>query len=159
MASLNRDEVDSRSRNVRRILLALVVLGSVGLVAELLLLEHIDSWTQWLPLGALGAAIASAALLWWRPARWSVLLFRALMLACIATGLVGIWLHFAGNRAFELEMDSTLEGWLLAWHSLRGATPALAPGAMVQLGLLGLVLTWRHPALHERDSDPMEIDG
>ena len=30
---------------------------------------------------------------------------------------------------------------------LTGATPALAPGAMVQLGLIGLAYTFRHPAL------------
>ena len=28
-----------------------------------------------------------------------------------------------------------------------GATPTLAPGAMVELGLLGLAYTYRHPAL------------
>ena len=32
-------------------------------------------------------------------------------------------------------------------RELRGATPALAPGAMVQLGLLGLAFTFRHPVL------------
>lgn len=140
---------------VRGILLALVALGCAGLIVELLLLEHVETWTQWIPLVALAAGIVSAALLWWRPVRWSVLQFRLLMVGSIVTGLVGIWLHFAGNRTFELEMDATLNGWLLAWHSLRGATPALAPGAMVQLGLLGLVLTWRHPAL-EDEPETME---
>ena len=84
---------------------------------------------------------------------WGLIALRVspnpLVLA-IATGVVGIWLHFAGNRAFEVEMDASQSGWLLAWHSLRGATPALAPGAMVQLGLIGLLYTWRHPALTTR---------
>ena len=107
----------------------------------------------------LAAGAAAAALLWLQPGRWSAGLFRATMLACLVTGIVGLWLHFAGNRGFELEMEPGQGGWLLAWRSLRGATPALAPGAMIQLGLLGLIVVWRHPALmagREPDSQTME---
>jgi hypothetical protein len=32
-------------------------------------------------------------------------------------------------------------------ETLRGAIPALAPGAMAQLGLLGLLVSYRHPAV------------
>lgn len=144
------------ARGMRRILLLLVVVTCVGLVAELLLLEHTESWTQWVPLVVLGAGLASAALLFVRPGRRNVLLFRALMLGFVATGIVGLWLHFAGNRAFELEMEPAQGGWLLAWRSLRGATPALAPGAMIQVGLLGLALTWRHPALSKHTTEGTE---
>ena len=42
----------------------------------------------------------------------------------------------------------------LVWKALRGATPALAPGALAQLGLLGLLYTYRHPALtHTRETE------
>ena len=34
-------------------------------------------------------------------------------------------------------MDPALHGLDLFWSALRGATPALAPGAMAQLGLIG----------------------
>ena len=141
---------------LREILLALIVLGCVGLIVELILLEHVDSWTQWIPLVVLGAGVAGAKLLWFRPARWSAVLFGWIMAAFLLTGLAGIWLHYAGNRAFELEMEQSLSGWLLAWHSLRGATPALAPGAMIQLGLLGLAVVWRHPALAQEPAQHME---
>ena len=132
---------------MRRLLLAIVALGAVGLVAELVLLEHYEEWTQWLPLAVLGVVLVAVVALWRRPVRRVVLTFRAVMLGVTATGIAGLALHFAGNRAFELEMDAQARGWLLAWHALRGATPALAPGALIQLGLLGLALTWRHPAL------------
>ncbi len=36
-------------------------------------------------------------------------------------------------------MDDAADGLVLLWRSLRGATPALAPGALAQLGLLGLI--------------------
>ena len=50
--------------------------------------------------------------------------------AILFVALLGIYFHFTGNREFELEMDGALRGWPLAWHALRGATPALAPGAL-----------------------------
>jgi hypothetical protein len=43
-----------------------------------------------------------------------------------------------------------MKGMDLLSKAMTGAAPALAPGAMIQLGLLGLVYTFRHPALgHE----------
>ena len=138
---------------LRRVLLVLVGLGAAGLVLELLLLEHFDEWTQWLPLLVLGVVIATATALWLRPRRAILRAFAVTMALTMLTGVAGLWLHFAGNRAFELELDGTQTGWLLLWHSLRGATPALAPGAMIQLGLLGLLVTWRHPAWGDADID------
>ena len=132
---------------LRRILLLIVALGTLGLIAELWLLEHFEEWTQWIPFVALGVCLAGCVWLALKPRAALVRMFRWVMLATIAIGVIGIWLHFAGNRAFEIEMDASQSGWLLVWHSLRGATPALAPGAMVQLGLIGLLYTWRHPAL------------
>lgn len=127
---------------LRRLLLALVLLGAAGLIAELLLLEHWEEWTQWLPLAVLTAVIVSALALWLRPTPRSGRVFRAVMVVTLLTGVAGLALHFTGNRAFELEMDARLSGWRLAWYALRGATPALAPGAMIQLALLGLLATY-----------------
>ena len=45
-----------------------------------------------------------------------------------------------------LEMP-TLAGKEMVAEMLTGAFPALAPGTMALLGLIGLLLTWRHPAL------------
>ena len=137
----------SAEDGLRRILLLIVALGTLGLAVELFLLEHFEEWTQWLPFVVLALCLAGCVLLLLAPRAALVRLFRWTMAATIVTGVVGIWLHYTGNRGFELEMDATQRGWLLVWQSLRGATPALAPGAMVQLGLIGLLYTWRHPAL------------
>lgn len=141
------DRTATAESGLRGALLLVVALGSVGLIVELLLLEHLEEWTQWIPLVVLGVCLALCVLLAVRPRAALVRLFRWFMGVTIATGVIGVWLHFAGNRAFEMEMDASRHGWLLVWQSLRGATPALAPGAMVQLGLTGMLFTWRHPAL------------
>lgn len=139
---------------LRRVLLALTLLGIVGLTLELVLLEHTESVEQWIPLAVLGAGLAAAVAAGLRPGRATVLLLRAAMAACILTGVLGLYLHLRGNTEFELEMDPSLRGLGLLWLALRGATPALAPGAMAQLGLLGLAYTYRHPALSRPAAAP-----
>ena len=134
---------------LRRGLLALILLGIVGLGAELFLLEHTESVWQWLPFGVLGAGLAAGVAVALHPSRVTIRLFQAAMALCVAVGVLGLYLHYDGNVAFERESDPAAAGWDLFWRSLRGATPALAPGALVQLGLLGLVWAFRHPALGE----------
>jgi hypothetical protein len=132
---------------MRRLVLAVVLLGTSGLLAELLFIEHLESWQQTVPLVALGAGFALGGLLAVRPGAAAIRAFQWLMGAFVVIGLAGLYLHYIGNVEFERERNPALGGVGLAWESLRGATPALAPGAMVQLGLLGLVFAFRHPAL------------
>jgi hypothetical protein len=132
---------------MRPLLLALVVFGAVGLVLELVLQEHYESPWQWAPLVVLAATLATSIVVWRRPGPRTLGAFRAVMVLCLVAGLVGVILHLKGNLEFALERDPELSGLALIWKCLRGATPALAPGAMAQLGLLGLVYTYRHPAL------------
>jgi hypothetical protein len=131
----------------RRILLALVFLGIVGLTLELLLLEHTESATQLIPFAVLGAGFFSALTVTIRPSVPSLRLFQGVMLCFVVAGLVGIYLHLRGNVLFEQETNPSARGVDLIWHSLRGGIPMLAPAAMAQLGLLGLVFAFRHPAL------------
>ena len=135
------------SRSIRRLILALVLLGAVGLVPELLLLKHYESALQLVPLGVLLLTLVTAALVWRRPDPRTLTAFRAIMWLCVIAGVVGVGLHAKGNLEWARERDDTLHGWPLVWKILRGATPLLAPGALAQLGLLGLVYTYRHPAL------------
>ena len=132
---------------LRLLLLALVGLSAGGLVPELLLLKHYESVWQLVPLVVLVLVLAASAVVWRRPAPRTVMTFRAIMALCVLAGLAGVVLHAKGNLEWALERDDTLRGWPLVWKILRGATPLLAPGAMAQLGLLGLVYTYRHPAL------------
>lgn len=131
---------------LRRLVLALVLLGIVGLIVELLLLGHTESALQWIPLALLGLALPSAIAVWRRPGETSLRIFVAVMGLCVIAGGLGLVLHFRGNIEFELESEPGVAGWDLIWRSLTGATPTLAPGALAQLGLLGLAFAFRHPA-------------
>jgi hypothetical protein len=91
----------------------------------------------------LGAALAVAL----KRAPRAVRFFQVIMSLCVVTGAIGVYLHYRGNVEFELERDGSLRGLRLFWEAIRGATPSLAPGALSQLGLLGLAYTYRHPAL------------
>ncbi|HYD52006.1 MAG TPA: hypothetical protein VEA99_05240 [Gemmatimonadaceae bacterium] len=140
---------------LRRLLLVLVLLTIGGLLTELLLHEHWEDPWQFTPLVLLGVAAIPTLVLLARPSRGAVQAFRVVMGLCVVAGALGVLLHYKGNAEFELEGEPTLRGLALFWTAVRGATPALAPGAMAQLGLLGLAITWRHPALATRtDTHP-----
>jgi hypothetical protein len=139
---------------LRRLLLALVLAGAGGLALELLLLEHYDSPWQWAPLALLALVLLVGGALVARPGPRLLRTFRGLMALCAAAGVLGVYLHFRGNVEFELEGDPSRGGLVLFWEAVRGATPALAPGALSQLGLLGLAVAFRHPLLRSSPSDP-----
>jgi hypothetical protein len=132
----------------RRIMLAILVIGVVGIMAELLLLNHIEHSAQWIPLLLGAATLLLSAAVAVKPTTATVRLFQSLMVLLIISGAVGIYLHYGATTEFQLEMDPTLSGFALFKKAIVAkAPPALAPGAMTQLGLIGLAYTFRHPAL------------
>lgn len=119
---------------------------------ELLLLEHWEPGWQLVPLVLLGAFALLGATVLRRATRGRVRGFRLAAALCIVAGAAGVWLHLDGNLEFEREMSPALDGRTLLWEAVRGATPLLAPGAMLQLGLVGLLVAFRHPALRRDDA-------
>lgn len=142
---------------LRRFMLILVLFGAAGLLVELVLLEHYDSIWQWSPLALLVFVLGAGGAVWLRPGPRTIEVFRAAMIVSLVTGLAGLVLHLKGNMEWALERDPELHGLALVWKMLRGATPALAPGALAQLGLLGLLYTYRHPALRRGNHPEQEI--
>ncbi len=144
--SITHDD-NATVRTIRALLLVLFAFGVVGSGVELLLLEHTEDAWQLSPLILMGLALAVMVWLVLDQRRVSVRVFQAMMLLHVASGLIGLYLHYRGNVEFELEMYPGLSGMALFWEALKGATPSLAPGTMLVLGLLGLLYTFRHPAL------------
>ena len=124
---------------LRRWLLWVLVLGLAGTEAELLLLEHYeDSW-QLAPIFLIGLAMAVVAWHAMRQNAASLRALRILMVLFLAAGLAGVGLHFRGAAEFQLEIDPAMGTWNLVKRVMRAkAPPVLAPGVMLQLGLIGL---------------------
>jgi disulfide bond formation protein DsbB len=98
-----------------------------------------------IPLVVLTLAILASVVMLVTHARASVVpLFRAAMLLLMLSGAIGAVLHYRANMEFKLEMDPSLGGGALFWSVIRAkAPPALAPGNMALLGLLGLACAYR----------------
>jgi hypothetical protein len=133
--------------SLRQLVLALVLIGIVGLEVELALLKHAESFSQWIPHAVLIIGLVNTIIVALHPRTATFRAFQGIMVVFVLVGLLGFYFHYRGNVEFALERDPSLSGLRLLWKALRGATPALAPGALSQLGLLGLLYTYGHPAL------------
>ena len=161
MRNLGDGDAQSTSREdsptlavIRRIILGLVALGTTGMTVELLLVGHFEDANQLIPLVV--AAFGLVTLLWVFVTGQVVALrtFQFAMLLYAGAGAIGITLHYKANVALQLEADPTLTGVALLKKVVTAAAPpALAPGLMVQLALLGLSYTYRHPSLTATEDD------
>lgn len=129
---------------LRRLLIGLLCLGLCGTTLELWLIGHHEDFWQWIPLAVMAVSTLSAG---WVVVTWSrasTLVFRVMMTLLMISGVVGAVLHYRANMEFQLEMDPSLGGLALMAEILHAkAPPALAPGNMVLLALVGLVAVWR----------------
>lgn len=149
MINVSANVYEITINHLRGFLLALFVIGLFGAGGELLLLGHTEDFRQWIPLALMSLSLI---VLGWhivdRSRRASLRIFQITMLLFVASGFAGMLLHYRANAEFELEMYPAMQGVELFWKAIKGATPpTLAPGTMIQLGLLGLAYTYRHPAL------------
>jgi hypothetical protein len=127
---------------LRRGILGLVVVGSLGVMLELALGEHWQSPVQLLPfvLGSLAAGAAVARLVGVPRSLWPS---RVVFGVAVAGAAFGVWEHLEHNWAFAAEIDAAATTGELLKEAVMGANPALAPGALVLLGLFGALATWR----------------
>lgn len=132
---------------LRRGLLVLLLIGAAGLISELVLLEHYEDPPQFIPFGLLTLTLAVTAWHWVSGTKTSLRWFQAVMLLLIIAAPVGIFLHLKGNYQAEREFDPSVLGLDLWLAVVRGEAPTLAPGTLVQFGLLGLLYAYKHPAL------------
>ena len=143
------------SDTARSILLGIFVLGVGGIATELWLLGHYEELDQFIPLGLAALGVVGVAAAAFRPTPVTIRLFQAVMLLMIVSGFVGVWFHYQATTEFQLEMDPSLRGWALFRKAIVAkAPPALAPGAMIQLGLIGLAYTFSHPVFRSGGSFP-----
>ena len=133
-------------RQIRRLILALLAFGLSATVVDLFGLKHYEESWQIVPIAFI---IFSLLIVLWHAVTGSsasLMTLRLLMPVMILVGVVGVYFHLSGSMAFQLEANPDLGGWPLLKKLLAAkAPPALAPGIMVQLGLLGSIYGYKHP--------------
>jgi hypothetical protein len=143
---VNVEKKDVIEAQLRRLVLALFCFGTIGTGTELIALGHYEDQWQLAPLFVLSLALTAAVLQASTGNPLALRLLRAVALVMLLTGLAGVFLHYRGNLEFQLETYPDLSGWELFKKIVHAkAPPALAPGVVAQLGLLGLIYCFRHP--------------
>jgi hypothetical protein len=140
---------------LRRGLLWLTILGTVGMALELALLRHWDNELESIPFAALGILAVAIVLVARRPNARSITAARALATAVLVTSANGVFIHVRANyEAAPLDFrytdswPTTPEAvrWLLAATDTVGPSPTLAPAAIAFMALALLLGTIRHPS-------------
>ena len=119
--------------------LGVLVLGLIGTVTELILLEHYEQPLQFVPLVLIAMGVVVLA---WHAMSKDTASLRALQIVMglfVLAGFAGMAAHFNGSAEYQLELDPEMSTWDLLEKILHAkAPPLLAPGMMMQMGLLGL---------------------
>jgi hypothetical protein len=141
---------------IRRILLCILLIGLAGTATELLFLQHDEEPIQLIPQVLI--ALAFVAIVWHAAHQGSASLriLQVTMALFVVAGPLGMYLHYSANVAFQREVDPSIAGRALFWKAMEAKTPpALAPGSMTQLGLIGLAYAYLHPLRHRRHDKPL----
>lgn len=130
---------DSVVERLRLWVLGVLVLGLIGTVVELILLEHYEQALQFVPLVLIALGVV---VLVWHAVRRDTASLRALQIVMglfVLAGFAGMAAHFNGSAEYQLELYPEMSNWELLEKILHAkAPPLLAPGMMMQMGLLGL---------------------
>lgn len=130
---------------LRGAILAILVLVLAGTEAELFLLKHVEDNWQLVPVVIIPLTLL--VLTWHGLSNGTAALrtLQVLMCASLLAGGIGVIQHYRANLVDAAESDPSLSGKALYIKATAGSIPALAPGTMVQIALLGLAFAFRHP--------------
>ncbi|MEZ4631649.1 MAG: hypothetical protein R2880_13230 [Deinococcales bacterium] len=132
---------------LRYFMLALIALGLGASTVELILIGHYKEFWQWIPFICIVFMSLSLILFMTRPNQSSLRFLQIVMWLTVLCSLIGVYQHFHGNQEFALEIKPNLKGWPLFIKTIKGGIPLLAPGMMIQIALLSLAYSFRHPRL------------
>ena len=133
-------------------IIAIIVLGLIGTMTELILLEHDEQALQFVPLVLM--VLGALTLAWHAAARGtaSLRVLEIVMGLFVLAGFAGMAAHFNGSMEYQLELNPDLSMWELLDKIVHAkAPPLLAPGMMIQLGLLGLAYAFTDPRHRRSD--------
>ena len=148
---------DATPALLRRGLLGLAALTTLGITLELITERHWTQPVQFVAWGALGLLAVAIGLLWGQPTRTRLRVAQGIAAVVVVSAAIGVWQHIVANYdaapldyryAQTWEGMSALSRWWLAARKGVGPSPPLAPGALAQAGFCVLLATVRHPVLH-----------
>ncbi len=141
-----------RIERLRLWLLGILAVGLLGTVTELLLLEHYEKPLQFVPLILIAAAIGVMAWHVKQHDATSLRVLKIVMALFVLAGFIGVAAHFRGSAEFQLELDPSIDMWTLLGKILHAqAPPLLAPGMMLQMGLIGLAYVFSDSRYRRRE--------
>jgi hypothetical protein len=96
--------------------------------------DHVELLRRWV-LGVLALGLAGTV--------GSLRALEIIMMLFVVAGFAGIAAHFRGSAEFQLDLNPSMTAWELVEKVMRAkAPPLLAPGMMLQMGLLGLAYVY-----------------
>ena len=140
---MNSEQVLGR---LRRFLFGLAILMFAGSLAELFLINHLESFTQLIPFILSGVGIVLAVWVSLQPSRLALQLLRPGMILIALGSAFGIYIHVASNLAFEMEIRPNVTAGEVFFEALGGVNPLLAPGIIGLAAVVALAGAYQHPA-------------
>jgi hypothetical protein len=134
---------DSVVERLRLWVLGVLMLGLIGTVTELILLEHYEQALQFVPLVLIVLGVLVLAWHMLQPGTGSLRVLQIVMALFVLAGFAGMLAHFNGSAEYQLELNPDMSNWELLEKILHAkAPPLLAPGMMLWMGLLGLAYAY-----------------
>jgi len=143
-------------RGVRLLILAAIAATLIVTEAELLFVRHTGSNNGQViavVLVSLGLITVSCHAILRNTS--SIVVLRLTMYLFLIFGIDGLFTHYHWAVQSALKSQPTLVGMPLVYATLSGKIPLLAPGMLIEIGLLGLIYTFQHP-LDVRFVKPIE---
>jgi hypothetical protein len=133
-------------QGVRLLIMSAIALALIVIEVELIYVGHTGANNGQL-IAVVLVAVGLATATWHTIARntASIVVFRINMYLFLVFGLDGILTHYHAGVQSALKSQPALSGFPLLVAALSGNIPLLAPGMLIQVGLLGLVYTYNHP--------------
>ena len=123
--------------SLNQVIIVALLFMMFGTGLELFLLDHYEDILQLIPILCIAISITMVFILFFKRTGLTMGVFKLVMFLTALSGFYGTFLHLRANYEFELEMKPGAKGWDLFSESLSGALPALAPGSMIALALIG----------------------
>jgi hypothetical protein len=133
-------------RLLRRYILGIIAAALIATEAELFFVGHTSSNNgQIIAVILIGVGLAAVTAHAVFRSTGTVVAFRFAMYLLLVFGLDGLMTHYHSAVGAALKSQPSLAGFQLLREALTGKIPLLAPGMLIQIGLLGLVYTFQHP--------------